>query len=208
MMSTLKSTSTINVLPLGRPKEEANTTIAIATINSISSEATLLQPQTRLPTLPPIANDHASMDKVEAIPHSSLNLPTDVQVIQQTHLLLNTPSQQLGCTELVLSPDNSLSKLEQSIEEYRTKIPYWQQRIQDHIGPTPTTLSITAHEKLKGWHDALERLKKKDNIRTVIGVMGDTGVGKSSVINALLDEELLLPQNVSRGYIFCGEIWI
>ncbi len=35
--------------------------------------------------------------------------------------------------------------------------------------------------------------------RTVIGVMGNTGSGKSSVINAVLDEEMLVPTNCMRA---------
>ncbi|KAI1640119.1 hypothetical protein F4809DRAFT_562582 [Biscogniauxia mediterranea] len=41
-----------------------------------------------------------------------------------------------------------------------------------------------------------ERAKPK---RTVVGVVGNTGAGKSSVINALLDEERLLPTNCIRA---------
>lgn len=35
--------------------------------------------------------------------------------------------------------------------------------------------------------------------RTVVGVVGNTGAGKSSVINALLDEERLVPTNCMRA---------
>lgn len=35
--------------------------------------------------------------------------------------------------------------------------------------------------------------------RTIIGVVGNTGAGKSSVINALLDEERLVPTNCMRA---------
>lgn len=35
--------------------------------------------------------------------------------------------------------------------------------------------------------------------RTVVGVVGNTGVGKSSVLNALLDEERLIPTNCMRA---------
>lgn len=35
--------------------------------------------------------------------------------------------------------------------------------------------------------------------RTIIGVVGNTGAGKSSVINALLDEERIIPTNCMRA---------
>ena len=35
--------------------------------------------------------------------------------------------------------------------------------------------------------------------KTVIGVVGNTGAGKSSVINAMLDEERLVPTNCMRA---------
>lgn len=49
----------------------------------------------------------------------------------------------------------------------------------------------------------LERIDKTQNHaiknRTVVGVVGNTGAGKSSVINALLDEERLVPTNCMRA---------
>ena len=35
--------------------------------------------------------------------------------------------------------------------------------------------------------------------RVIVGVVGDTGAGKSSVINALLDEECIVPTNCMRA---------
>ncbi|KAJ4310762.1 hypothetical protein N0V94_008285 [Neodidymelliopsis sp. IMI 364377] len=52
----------------------------------------------------------------------------------------------------------------------------------------------------QAWIESIDKLipqaKRK---RTVIGVIGNTGAGKSSVINALLDEERLLPTNCMRA---------
>lgn len=50
------------------------------------------------------------------------------------------------------------------------------------------------------WLKDIDRLKQKASPqRVVIGVVGSTGAGKSSVINAVLDEEDLLPTNCMRA---------
>ena len=40
---------------------------------------------------------------------------------------------------------------------------------------------------------------EKGSPQTVFGVLGNTGVGKSSLLNALLDEASVLPTSGSRG---------
>lgn len=44
-----------------------------------------------------------------------------------------------------------------------------------------------------------ELLSRPQQRRTIAGVVGNTGAGKSSVINAVLDEERLLPTNGMRA---------
>ena len=55
-------------------------------------------------------------------------------------------------------------------------------------------------ESVDTWLENIKDLKRRVNPpRTVVGVVGNTGAGKSSVINALLDEERLLPTNCLRA---------
>ncbi|KAF2031640.1 hypothetical protein EK21DRAFT_62781 [Setomelanomma holmii] len=50
------------------------------------------------------------------------------------------------------------------------------------------------------WTEAIEKLiPLAARKRTVVGVVGNTGAGKSSVINAMLDEERLVPTNCMRA---------
>ncbi|KAK7531727.1 uncharacterized protein J3D65DRAFT_124748 [Phyllosticta citribraziliensis] len=53
-----------------------------------------------------------------------------------------------------------------------------------------------AQEWLKSIHDLKSQNVKN---RTILGVVGNTGAGKSSVINAMLDEERLVPTNCMRA---------
>ncbi|KAL9103543.1 MAG: hypothetical protein Q9163_001421 [Psora crenata] len=68
------------------------------------------------------------------------------------------------------------------------------------------TLKVPLSKKLAKDPDAEQWVQQIDNIKeqavktkTVIGVVGTSGVGKSSVINAILDEERLVPTNCMRA---------
>lgn len=55
-------------------------------------------------------------------------------------------------------------------------------------------------EDAQEWIKTIDRLKvQAERKRTVVGVVGNTGAGKSSVINAILDEERLVPTNCMRA---------
>lgn len=64
----------------------------------------------------------------------------------------------------------------------------------------PFEESGVASQDSKRWVTQLTTLKNHNvNTPTIIGVVGNTGAGKSSVINAILDEERLVPTNCMRA---------
>ncbi|KAK7441953.1 hypothetical protein CaCOL14_009780 [Colletotrichum acutatum] len=55
-------------------------------------------------------------------------------------------------------------------------------------------------KRAKQWRENVEKLQSEHKMpRFVIGVLGDTGSGKSSLINAVLDEERIVPTNCMRA---------
>lgn len=59
---------------------------------------------------------------------------------------------------------------------------------------------LGANEDAKSYLALIRKVRKEAVFaRTVVGVVGNTGAGKSSVINAILDEERLVPTNCMRA---------
>ncbi|RHZ58383.1 uncharacterized protein CDV56_104314 [Aspergillus thermomutatus] len=61
-------------------------------------------------------------------------------------------------------------------------------------------LGRVAVEDASQWLQAIEKVQSQaTQPRTIVGVVGNTGAGKSSIINAMLDEERLVPTNCMRA---------
>ena len=71
--------------------------------------------------------------------------------------------------------------------------------ILDELKTTLQTQSATSLDAAQ-WLQSIENVRNQAiKTKTIIGVAGQTGAGKSSVINALLDEERLVPTNCMRA---------
>ena len=100
------------------------------------------------------------------------------------------PPKQIRTIELAaLFKEASLDDLEGGVREGTEVI----NKLQQAVAPDPAAVQ----GDLKMWYQQLANLKVQGSChKTIIGVVGNTGAGKSSVINALLDEERLVPTNV------------
>lgn len=94
-----------------------------------------------------------------------------------------------GLRQIANSMD--LSKLEAAVAAAQQVLDQLRAPLQD----------FKQHEELHDWLTLINDLKLKAQKagRTVIAVAGGTGAGKSSLINAVLDEEKLLPTNGMRA---------
>ncbi|GJC86751.1 nuclear GTPase SLIP-GC [Colletotrichum liriopes] len=60
--------------------------------------------------------------------------------------------------------------------------------------------NISGLKRAQTWRESIDKLRGEYRMpRFVIGVLGDTGSGKSSLINAVLDEERVVPTNCMRA---------
>lgn len=89
-----------------------------------------------------------------------------------------------------LSNETDVSKLEKAIEVGSSVL--------DDIKKTFT--AATKAPEISSWIQSVEKLQAQAKMsRAVIGVVGVTGAGKSSIINAVLNEDCLVPTNCMRA---------
>jgi hypothetical protein len=119
-------------------------------------------------------------DDHESPPHSA-SRPSDVG--QVCYNRLNIPDLFTGC-----SPE----QLEKGVEKGVAVL--------DNLRTLLVANGNTDNAEAARWLQSIDNVQKQAvRTRTVIGVVGNTGAGKSSIINALLDEERLLPTNCMRA---------
>lgn len=152
----------------------------------------------------PMATVKVEPDASETVPNplpsvpSRMSTTSDVAVKTELHLdasaantATNTPKEITlkGLRQVADSMD--LSKLEAAVAAAQQVLDQLRTPLQD----------FKQHEELHDWLRLINDLKLKAQKagRTVIAVAGGTGAGKSSLINAVLDEEKLLPTNGMRA---------
>ncbi|RWA04254.1 hypothetical protein EKO27_g10851 [Xylaria grammica] len=160
-------------------------------------ETSVNPPERSEPSIKPEATDHSGIVKPEPsdVPLMS-HLPSR-DVVQPTPELQQPGlGEELGDAEHNetnylerLCNNKALGTLETSVSVATGLLDQLRDALSDYEG-----------EEVHRWMNAIVALRERTApTRTVVGVVGNTGAGKSSVINALLDEERLLPTNCLRA---------
>ncbi|KAL7499648.1 hypothetical protein ACHAWT_010345 [Skeletonema menzelii] len=97
-----------------------------------------------------------------------------------------------GASDAHLAETNPHKEADEAKEKSRQVL----KELTDLLNNNPNFCSETRKDD---WMEEINQLTKKSSPQTIFGVLGNTGVGKSSLLNGLLDEAAVLPTSGSRG---------
>ncbi|KAK8221531.1 hypothetical protein IWZ01DRAFT_537433 [Phyllosticta capitalensis] len=121
---------------------------------------------------------------------SSSMMPDSAHPDPASHTEADKPEPQNQSLQTLMS-ENDLEFLEAGVKQALKLLGKIEQPLAARQGQDPDA---------KEWLKSINDLKSQNlKNQTILGVVGNTGAGKSSVINAMLDEERLVPTNCMRA---------
>lgn len=97
-----------------------------------------------------------------------------------------------GASDALLAETNPHKEADEAKEKSRQVL----KELTDMLNNNP---NFCSEARKDDWMEEINQLTKKSSPQTIFGVLGNTGVGKSSLLNGLLDEAAVLPTSGSRG---------
>ncbi|TVY91113.1 Nuclear GTPase SLIP-GC [Lachnellula willkommii] len=143
-----------------------------------------------------IQNDELSQNESNTLlPHSRESVKPEIEAdttMSETEVQDVEPNVGLQNTRLQkLIEEANPEELEKEVKSSQAFLEALKKPLEANIGQL---------EDVKHWVAQISNLQEhKVDTPTIIGVVGNTGAGKSSVINAMLDEERLVPTNCMRA---------
>lgn len=152
-----------------------------------STESAILQSTQEISRLSIPATDRyksLSMPIRESSAFTHISMPNESRLVQK-------PQEEFNI--LKLFKDRSVDELEEGVKKGIKVL----DRLEELVASNTDASSARDVETLR---NKIEKVRAEAKVgQTIIGVMGDTGAGKSSVINALLGEERIVPTNCIRA---------
>jgi hypothetical protein len=138
-----------------------------------------------IPDTPPVDKAVEEMDETPD--------DEDVEVSGANHKN-DDDDDEISITRMAALPENPNTKFDEAVASSRDLL-----RKLMNVLDQPENEIFCVQSRRREWKAELANSLKQTAPDTIIGVLGNTGVGKSSLLNALLDEANVLPTSGSRG---------